>query len=417
MISIDRRAFLKAATIGAAAVSGPRSSDAAQNPAGATVTSPSRGLPDVAVVGAGAFGGWTAWYLREIGANVTLIDQYGPGNARSSSGGETRQLRANYGDQEIYTRWALEAMDRWRSREAEWGQTFFLQTGQVQLATEWTRALTETRKTFDRLKIAYEILSHDDVVRRYPQFDATGVEFAVFTPSTGVLRARESCHAVARSFEKKGGRILDARVEPGRRADHRLLDLQLSTGDRIEADTFVFACGPWLGKVFPDVLGQRFRTPRRVVFYYGTPPGDSRFSYPNFPTWSMPSGYGFPSVDGKGFKTAPAIDNVIVDPDLQERVPTAEEVARARAFLTRWFPTLKDQPLVEARVCQYEMSVDSEFFVSRHPALENVWLVGGGSGHGFKFGIMLGEYVARRVVGGRTNPEWDAFFALKEKTF
>ncbi len=411
VIPINRRTFLKAAAT-AAAVGRPRSSRAQQRSTEATAR-PS----EVAVIGAGAFGGWTALYLRELGVNVTLIDQYGPGNARSSSGGETRQLRANYGDNEIYTRWALEATKRWRSREAEWGQTFLLQTGQVQLATEWTRALTETRKTFDRLKIAYEILTRDEVVRRYPQFDATDVAFAVFTPGTGVLRARESCVAVARNFEKKGGRYIEARVELGRRGERRLLDLQLSTGERIAADRFVFACGPWLGKVFPDVLVNRLRTPRRVVFYYGTPPGDSQFSYPNFPTWSMPTGYGFPSIDGKGFKSAPAIDNVIVDPDLQERVPTAEEVTRARAFLTRWFPALKHEPLVETRVCQYEVSVDSEFFVSPHPALENVWLVGGGSGHGFKFGITLGEYVARRTVGEPTNPEWDAFFALKDKTF
>ena len=118
-----------------------------------------------------------------------------------------------------------------------------------------------------------------------------------------------------------------------------------------------------------------------------------------------------------GFKSAPAIDDVLVDPDVQERVPTTEELARGRAFLARWFPALKDQPLIESRVCQYENSVDSEFFVSVHPTFENVWLVGGGSGHGFKHGIMLGEYVARRIVGASTNPDWDAFFALKEKTF
>jgi glycine/D-amino acid oxidase-like deaminating enzyme len=417
MIAMNRRAFLKVAAAGAAAVSGPRQTEGAERATRTQALHQPKGPSDVAVIGAGAFGGWTALYLRERGVNVTLIDQYGPGNARSSSGGETRQLRANYGDREIYTHWALEAFKRWRDREAEWGQTFFLQTGQVQLATEWTTALKETRKTFDRLNIAYEILRHDDVVRRYPQFDASGVDFAVFTPSTGVLRARESCLAVARSFTKKGGRLLEARAELGRRTDRRLLDVQLSGGDRITADRFVFACGPWLGKLFPDVLGKRLRTPRRVVFYYGTPPGDARFSYPNFPTWSMPGAYGFPSIDGKGFKSAPAIDDVVVDPDLQERVPTAEEVVRGRTFLARWFPALKDQPLLETRVCQYEYSVDSEFFVTLHPALHNVWLVGGGSGHGFKHGIMLGEYVARRALGDSTDPAWDAFFALKDKTF
>lgn len=340
-------------------------------------------------------------------------------------GQRARQLRRRdapaarqyQGDREIYTRWALEAFDRWRAREAEWDQTYFLRTGQLQLATEWTPNLKATKQVFDKLKIAYEELTHDDVVRRYPQVNPTGVEFAVFTPGTGVLRAREGCLAVARDFEKKGGRLLTGRVELGRRSGGRLQDVVLTSGERLSAQSFVFACGPWLPKVFPDVMKDRLRTPRRAVFFYGTPPGDQRFSYPNFPTWSMPGAYGFPSVDGKGFKAAPAIDDVMVDPDVQERVVTAEEVRRAREFIRRWFPALSDQPLVETRVCQYENSVDTNFFVSVHPELDNVWLVGGGSGHGYKHGIMLGDYVARRVVGKDTPAELNDFFALKDRLF
>src|SRR6185436_19694862 len=97
---------------------------------------------DVVVVGAGAFGGWTALYLREMGHSVTLIDQYGPGNSRATSGGESRQIRALYGEREIYTRWVLQAFDRWQAREAEWGKRLFFRTGQLSLAREWTKELT-----------------------------------------------------------------------------------------------------------------------------------------------------------------------------------------------------------------------------------------------------------------------------------
>lgn len=419
MTRVDRRTFLKVAganvgTLGVAGQALGAGPPVARQPRSSSACS---AVSESVVVGAGAFGGWTALYLREMGMSVTMIDQYGPGNARASSGGETRQLRANQGDREIYTRWALEAFDRWRTREAEWGQTFFLRTGQLQLATEWTAHLKATKRVFDRLKVAYEELTPDEVVRRYPQVNASGIAFAVFTPSTGVLRARDGCLAVARDFEKKGGRLLTARAELGRRAGGKLQDVVLTGGERVSAQTFVFACGPWLPKVFPEIMRNKLRTPRRVVFFYGTPPGDPRFSYPNFPTWSMPGAYGFPSVDGKGFKAAPSIDDVIADPDLQERVVTAEEVRRAREFITRWFPALEDQPLVETRVCQYENSVDTNFFVSVHPELDNVWLVGGGSGHGYKHGIVFGEYVARRAVGKDTNPEWKDVFALKDQTF
>lgn len=118
--ALSRRRFLETTAAGAAAVLGwPTEGGGAS---AADQARPIGTSPDVAVVGAGAFGGWSALYLREMGIDVALIDQYGPGNARSSSGSETRQLRARYGDHEIYTRWALKAFDRWREREAEWGR-------------------------------------------------------------------------------------------------------------------------------------------------------------------------------------------------------------------------------------------------------------------------------------------------------
>lgn len=418
MTTVDRRTFFKVAGASAGALGLTLRDDvearAAVQPGSAPVASSNS--PEVVVVGAGAFGGWTALYLRELGKSVTMIDQYGPGNARASSGGETRQLRANQGDREIYTRWALEALQRWQAREAEWGQTFFLKTGQLQLATEWTPFLKATKEAFDRRKIAYEELTVDEIARRYPQVNVDGVAFGVFTPSTGVLRARDGCLAVARAFERKGGRLLTAHVSLGQQRSGRLLDVT-ANGERISAQQFVFACGPWLPKVFPEVMANRLRTPRRVVLFYGTPAGDRLFTHPHFPTWSMPGAYGFPSIDGRGFKVAPSIDDVQVDPDVQERVLTPDEVRKGRELVTRWFPALRDQPLVESRVCQYESSIDSHLFVAQHPSLDNVWLVGGGSGQGYKHGIMFGEYVAHRVLGKATDADLKDVFALKSRTF
>jgi glycine/D-amino acid oxidase-like deaminating enzyme len=247
-----------------------------------------------------------------------------------------------------------------------------------------------------------------------------GVDFGMYVPSTGVLKAREGCVAVEQAFEKKGGRFLTAKVELGTRSGGVLQDVALSTlstKQRVAAQTFVFACGPWLPKVFPAVMKNRLITPRRVVFFYGTPPGDERFTYPNFPTWAVDSAYGFPSIEGKGFKVVPTFERVLVDPDTQEHTLTADEIRQGRAFVTKWFPALADQPLVESKVCQREDSIDEHFIVDRHPELSNVWLVGGGSGHGYKHGIMLGEYVANRVVGKDKNPELAATFKLKDGTF
>jgi sarcosine oxidase len=411
MPTFDRRRFLKTAggSVGALAAASLRTRVSGDQQSSFTA--------EVAVVGAGAFGGWTALYLREMGHAVTLIDQYGPGNARATSGGESRQIRAVYGEREIYTKWVLQAFDRWQAREAEWGKKLFYRTGQLSLAPEWTKELTETRKVFDRLGVKYDIVKPDDLARQYPQMNTRGIAAAMSTPSTGVLKAREGCVAVAQAFEKKGGRFVTAKVELGARAGRTLQDIALSTGQRVAAQSFVFACGPWLPKVFPTVMTNKLATPRRAVFFYGTPPGDHRFTYPNFPTWSVDNAYGFPCIEGRGFKVVPTFERELVDPDTQSHALTAEELRKGRAFADKWFPALSQQPLVDARVCQREDSVDDHFIVQQHPELANVWLVGGGSGHGYKHGIMLGDYVAHRVVGSDTQPELAATFALKAATF
>lgn len=410
MTPLNRRTFLQAAgSVGAFALgAGPAIARQRSGPAGGA---------DIVVIGAGAFGGWTALYLREMGHTVTLVDQYGPGNARATSGGESRQIRAVYGEREVYTRWVLKALDRWKAREAEWGKKLLYQTGQLSLANEWTKELTETRKVFDRLGVKYDVVAPDDLVRRYPQMNLRSISVAMYTPSTGVLKAREGCVAVAQAFEKKGGRFLTAKVELGGRTGGSLQDVVLSTGQRVGAQTFVFACGPWLPKVFPSVMTGKLRTPRRAVFFYGTPPSDQRFTYPNFPTWSVDNAYGFPCIEGRGFKVVPTFEPVYVDPDTQEHALTADELRKGREFAAKWFPALANQPLVDARICQREDSIDEHFIVQPHPDLGNVWVVGGGSGHGYKHGIMLGDYVARRVVGRDDQPELAGMFALKPGTF
>jgi sarcosine oxidase len=409
---MNRRTFLGTAAAGVGTLALPR----ARAQAGAATRQLTGSGADVVVVGAGAFGGWTAFYLREMGVDVTMVDAYGAGNARASSGGETRQIRAGYGNQEYYTRWVVDAFARWKKRQAEWGRTLFFETGQIALAQEWTKNLKETQTVLDRVGVETHVLTQADVVRRFPQVNAEGINLGVYTPGTGVLKAREGCQAVADAFQRNGGRFTIARASLGRQAGGKLHDVALSNGQTIAAQSFVFAVGPWLPKVFPDVMANRLKTPRHVELFYGTPPGDERFTYPNFPNWSVGGAYGFPSIEGRGFKVA-LEGTLIVDPDTQQRVVTAEEMAKGREFVARWFPLLKDQPLIESKVCQYEMSVDSNFIVQRHPALENVWLVGGGSGHGYKHGIVLGEYVANRVLGKPTDPALEPIFKLKPETF
>ena len=407
MRRVDRRAFLKAAGAQAGALA-----------VGSTARA--QPSPEVVVIGAGAFGGWTALYLREKGVPVTLVDAYGPGNSRASSGGETRQIRAGYEDRELYTRWVLLAFDRWKARQEEWGRRLLFETGRLLLAPEWDESLKVTKAVLDKYRVPNEVLSPDDLRRRYPQMNPERVGVALFEPTTGVLKAREGCIAVAEAFQKKGGRFRIGKAQLGRQSGARLLDVALANGPALPAATFVFACGPWLPKVFPDVMKKKLFTPRRDVFFFGTPSGDDRFSYPNFPNYSEDNSegyYGFPSIDSRGFKVCPVGELTAFDPDTDERVVSSYQVKRARDYLGLRFPALKDQPIVESRVCQLEMSVDEHFIIQKHPVLENVWLVGGGSGHGYKHGPVVGEYVADRVLGQDKSPELETVFALKPRTF
>lgn len=378
------------------------------------------GRPEIVVVGAGAFGGWTALYLRELGHSVLLIDAYGPGNSRASSGGETRQIRAGYGNRVFYTRWAQEALGRWKARQAEWNTTLFLQTGRLVLSPQWTEWLAATKSVFEQQRIPYEVVHHDELVRRYPQMNFEEVNLALFEPTTGVLKARHACRAVAEAFERKGGRFVVGRAELGHRTGRQLHEIKLASGDLIAAQAFVFACGPWLAKVFPKILHKKLFVPRREVFFFGTPPGDDRFTYPNFPNFCEEEAagfYGFSSINDRGFKVCPTGEMTAFDPDSDNRVVTQEQIQRARAYLSRRLPALKNQPLVESRVCQLEMSVDEHFIIDRHPEYENVWIAGGGSGHGFKHGPVVGEYVAKCITGRDSNSELADAFRLKTPTF
>jgi sarcosine oxidase len=173
-------------------------------------------------------------------------------------------------------------------------------------------------------------------------------------------------------------------------------------GEEFEADVFVFACGAWLGKIFPDVLGDRIFPTRQEIYFFGIPAGDSRFSPAALPTFLFQGDetYGMPDIEARGFKIALDRHGPRVDPDTQSRVVTEAAADEVRKYVAGRFPALRDAPIVETRVCQYENTSNGDFLIDRHPDAENLWFVGGGSGHGFKHGPAVGEYVAKRILKG-----------------
>jgi len=225
--------------------------------------------------------------------------------------------------------------------------------------------------------------------------------------------AHRSVQAVVADALREGAKLQVGKILPPA-GEGRVGSVRTTTGETIHADRFVFACGPWLGQVLPDALGGRIFPTRQEVFYFGVPAGDARFAIGALPIWldSACEYYGFPDVEGRGFKLAHDAHGEAVDPDTLERVPTPARIAHARAFLAERFPALADAPLVGSEVCQYENTSSGDFVIDRHPRFDDAWIAGGGSGHGFKHGPAVGELVAGCVLRGDVP---DARFALAAK--
>lgn len=473
--TLDRRDFLKTAGAGAGLIVLGGSETPAVAPARSTLSAGRS--PDVVIIGAGIWGSFTAYHLRRMGAKVTLVDAYGPGNARSTSGDETRGVRSSYGDRpgalgELWMLWARESMKRWIAFDDEWGRdlrlNLFHVTGDLILRDDWDNFQLRCKVWWDRHKIPYAILSPDDVRRSFPVISIDDITAVLYEPDAGVVRARRAVHAVAAAFERLGGKIVIGRATPSKVAGGRLQEIALDTGTTLRAETFVFAVGPWLGKTFPELFAKKARVPIGYVCYFATPVGDHRFTYPNLPSFNFPGVTGWPAlpVDNRGFRVrgserAPASAKTVADaadstkraaeaptvdtgsnlantgggtkqsgkapqddvppqqqdPDTSDRWPSAERIEGSRRFVAHRFPLLKDAPIAQTHACHYESTSSGSFVIDRHPQMSNVWIAAGGNAEGFKFAPKVGDYVAQRVLGVWSDEAVNEHFTIPEKEY
>lgn len=248
--------------------------------------------------------------------------------------------------------------------------------------------------------VPYQELSVAEMAKRWPQIYLEGVRWGIYEPDGGFLKARFACQKVMEGFVAEGGEFRQA-AALAKGLEDGFRSVALSDGSKLVADKYVFACGPWLGKLFPDTIGNLIRATKQEVFFFGPPAGDERFSEGNLPVWADHRErfvYGMPASDGRGFKVADDTRGPEFDPTSGDRTVSAEGLNLAREYLGFRFPGMKNAPLIETRVCQYENTPDEHFIIDRHPKAENVWIVGGGSGHGFKHGPALGERMAELVL-------------------
>jgi glycine/D-amino acid oxidase-like deaminating enzyme len=358
------------------------------------------GKRTVVVVGAGVFGVWSALRLAREGWRVTLVDAYGPANGRASSSDHSRVIRAGYGAAEIYTRWATDALTDWQWLAKKSGAPLVIESGALFLGAPASAHLAETAATLTACGVTHERLDAAGVASRYPQLGVIGLGDAVNEARGGVIRARRAVAAAVEVAGAYGVAYRQARVAPLDESAAAPV-LRLDDGETLSADQVVLACGPWLPALCPQAIGPRIRPTRQEVLHFGVPAGDARFAIERLPVWiDFASGlYGIPDVDTHGFKVGIDAHGPAIDPDTADRVVGADAVATVRAFFARRFPGLMTAPLVDARVCQYENTSSGDFIIDRHPAWANVWVVGGGSGHGFKHGPSVGKHVTDLLAG------------------
>jgi glycine/D-amino acid oxidase-like deaminating enzyme len=370
--------------------------------------------PDVLVAGAGVMGLWTALRLSERGLTVAVAEPWEPGHPRATSSSESRVIRCLYGGDALYAAWARRAIAEWQRAEVEWGTGVVTKCGVLWLAREEDGYEAAGERELRRQGIPIERLSPADVPRRFPAIAAEGLSFALFEPEAGAILAREAVRLLAADLGRRGVRFLRGAAVPGGANGGRLRDVVCGT-ERVAAGAFVFACGPWLTQVFPDLLRGLLRVHRAEELYFAVPDGTTAFDAGTLPAWVEIGGYyGIPSLAGRGFKVGIDRPGPEIDPTTDDRVLDPALVPPVREYLARRFPGLATAPLVDSRVCTYELTPDEHLVIDRHPALDNVWLAGGGSGHAFKLGPAIGDSVAALVAGEVEGSE--ERFRLRERS-
>jgi len=352
-------------------------------------------MPSAIVIGAGVFGASLADRLARDGWEVNLVDRHEPGHPRSESGGETRLIRCSHGPDAFYTRSARRAWELWR----ELGEGVLVEPGVVWFARQENGWEADSERVLRETGIPVERLDPGNARRLFPSLGVDDLAFVLHEPEAGVLKASEGVRALVRRARDAGARLL---IEPARPAG---ATVEVG-GRREDADAVVWACGAWLAQLFPQLVDLRVTFQQLSLFE--APP---EWSGPGWVDFDAAT-YGHALIEPFGFKAASDLDGPDIDPDERALEAGTDAETQGRKYLAHRFPALAGAPLRSVPACHYSSTADGQFIFAPHPEYERTWLLGGGSGHGFKHGPAMAEHVAA-VLAGHAEPE--PRFALGER--
>jgi monomeric sarcosine oxidase len=359
------------------------------------------------VVGGGIMGMQAAWHLAQLGQSVTLLDQFDVPNQWAASGDHLRVFRLTYGKDAFYTEMALKALPLWLELNEMSEATLLLQNGVLELATKTKGYEEQSAAVLKDRKIKFERLDPAKVKKLYPMYNPKAFKWALFHPDGGMIWASRAVAATASLAQRKGVRIRSnvKVVSLVKDKGGRLKAVKDSAGKTWAADQFLFAGGYWTG----ELLSQ-FRLPLKVTrqeqLFLRPLFNRGRYRPEHFPVFaSLENGfYGFP-VHLHGFikigdhRRGPAAKKA--DPALSRELTPKFEKA-SRKFLKRFIPELAGFQEYEGHTCWYDNTPDDDFILDRLPGLENAFVATGFSGHGFKFGPIVGKSMAELMVAGKS---------------
>jgi monomeric sarcosine oxidase len=334
----------------------------------------------------------TGCALAGAGARVTVLERYSVGHEWASSHGLSRAIRHEYGHRSLYTEMVASSLLLWDELAREVGRRLYTETGILSLGDAGDGETLAGYEVMRSAGLPVELLSRQDCSRRFPQFQTEEFDAITYNPRGGYLAASECLRALAERLRRRGGELRESvrvRSVVGRGDGGRVL---LDTGDPLDADVVVVTAGPWVRDVLPEVSLPVRATRQQMCFLQGLP--EASFGLGVFPVFlARMDYYGFPTHGENGFKVGEHVFGETVDPNVPYS-ENHEQVERVRSFLRRVIPAAADAPLASVDRCMYDATPDEDFILDRLPGAPGIILGSGFSGHGFKFGPLIGELLA-----------------------
>jgi sarcosine oxidase len=364
---------------------------------------------DVIVLGAGVAGSATAYQLAKQKKKVLLLEQFDFLHKFGSSHGGSRIFRYAYEDQR-YVKLAQAADALWLQLEKDADEKLLTRTGGLDIGTSGFHELTAIQKALTQASRPFEVLDAGDVAKRFPAFKLQDDQVAIYQQDAGVLAATRCVNAMLRTAAQYGA-VLQSQ-EPVEHLKPLAQHVEVkTTKGHYSAEKLVICAGPWLGKTMKElqlplqveqqqvlyvtVKNGHLHTPKAMPLFINRDPATNVYGFPLFdhPT----------AIKISDHANAPRLELAQRSFDLMQ--PWGQHtIERAKSLL----PNIVSD-LVHFELCLYTKTPDEDFILDLHPNHKNVAIAGGFSGHGFKFGPVLGEIMTDLVTNGKSRHDLSLF--------